>query len=47
MIVLRYDQGLPCGRIAGLLGISPAAVSMRLSRAHEALSKALSEWGAP
>ena len=46
-VVLRYDQGLSCSEIARALGVSPAAVSMRLSRAHEALSKALSEWGTP
>ncbi len=45
VVVLRYDRGLSCAQIARALGLSPAAVSMRLHRAHLALAPVLSEWG--
>ena len=45
VILLRYDQGLSCAEIAQALRVSPAAVSMRLHRAHQALAGSLSEWG--
>ena len=45
VVLLRYDRGLSCAQIAQALSLSPAAVSMRLHRAHQALAASLSEWG--
>jgi RNA polymerase sigma-70 factor (ECF subfamily) len=45
VVLLRYDRGLSCAQIAQALRVSPAAVSMRLHRAHQALAGSLSEWG--
>lgn len=44
VVVLRYDRGLSCAAIAGMLGISVSAVTMRLTRAHRALEKDLAPW---
>ena len=45
VVILRYDGGLSCAQIARELGITPAAVSMRLHRAHQELALSLAGWG--
>jgi RNA polymerase sigma factor (sigma-70 family) len=41
VIVLRYLQELPVRRISNVLGISPNAVEVRLTRARRRLANAL------
>ena len=45
-VVLRYYDGLPSKRIGELLGLSPAAVDMRLSRGRAELREKLA-WADP
>ncbi len=45
LLVLRYALGWPSKRIGSLLGISPAAVDMRLSRARDRLAERLRQRG--
>ena len=40
-VVLRYYEGLPSKEIGQLLGLSPAAIDMRLARARARLSQML------
>ena len=46
VVEMRYDRGLSYGEIAKALGLTPAAVSMRLLRAHQSLAqdKGLAPW---
>jgi RNA polymerase sigma-70 factor (ECF subfamily) len=45
-VVMRYYDGLPSKRIGEMLGLSPAAVDMRLSRARSELREKLA-WADP
>ena len=45
VVHLHYYEGYTCGEIAGLLGVSPSAVSMRLTRARKLLRCSLEEDG--
>jgi RNA polymerase sigma-70 factor (ECF subfamily) len=45
VLLLRRVDGLPCGEIASLLGITPAAARKRLGRAVNRLRQALADAG--
>ena len=44
VILLRYYQELPVGKVARIVGTSESAVASRLMRAKEKLREALKEW---